>query len=50
MERQDFELGEFMVPEALGLPLHGFNLVIGAFQGTGGNGVIIVGQESHNLR
>ena len=41
MKRQDFEFEECMVTEAVGLALHGFDLVVSRFQGTGGVGVII---------
>jgi hypothetical protein len=43
VERQDFEFEEFMVAEAIGWALHGSNLAIGGFRGTGRNEVIIVG-------
>ena len=44
MKGQDFEFEEFQVTEAVGLAFHGFDLVIGALQGAGGDGVVIPGQ------
>jgi hypothetical protein len=43
---QDFEFEELPVSEAIGLPLHSFDLVIGPFQGAGGDGVVIEGQDA----
>jgi hypothetical protein len=46
VEIQDFEFEEFMISEPVGLWLHGFDFVVGSFQGTGEYGVIIISQES----
>ena len=46
METQDFEFEEFLVAEAVSLTFHGLDFVIGALQGTGGNGVIIKSQDA----
>ena len=35
MKSQDFEFEELMIAEAISLPLHSFNFVIGAFQRSG---------------
>ena len=35
-----------MISEPVGLWLHGFDFVVGSFQGTGEYGVIIISQES----
>ena len=45
MESQDFAFEEFLVTEAVGLMFHGFDFVVGAFQGAGGDRVIVVGQD-----
>ena len=37
---------EVSVPEAVCLPLQGFDLVVGAFQGAGGNPVVVVCEDS----
>jgi hypothetical protein len=42
MDRQDFEFEKLMVPEPIGLPIHGFDLVIRPFKSTRGNSVIVV--------
>jgi hypothetical protein len=36
MERVDFEDEELVFAEATGLAFHGFDFVVGAFQGAGG--------------
>lgn len=36
MEIHDFKFEEFMISEPAGLWLHGFDFVVGSFQGTGG--------------
>lgn len=46
MKGQDFEFEEFVIPEAIGLPFHGFDLIVGPFQGSGGDGVVIIGQDA----
>ena len=46
MEIWNFEFEEFMISEPVGLLWHGFDFVVGSFQGTGGYGVIIISQES----
>ena len=46
MKCQDFEFEEFLVPEAVGLAFHGFDFIIGPFQGAGGDGVVIVSQDA----
>ena len=46
MESQDFEFEKFLVTEAVSLTFHGFDFVVGAFQGAGGDRVIIVGQDA----
>jgi hypothetical protein len=43
---QDFEFEKFLVPESVSLALHGFDLVVGPFQGAGGDRIIIVGQDA----
>lgn len=50
MESQDFEFEEFQVAEAIGLALHGLDLVVGALQGSGGYGVIIVSQDPKTMQ
>ena len=45
MKGEYFEFEEFHISESVGLAFHGFDLVVGALQGAGGDGVIIVGQD-----
>jgi hypothetical protein len=35
VERHDFEFEELIISESVPLPFHGFDFVIGSFQGTG---------------
>ena len=46
MESEDFEFEEFVVSESVGLAFHGFDFVVGAFQGAGRDGVVVVGQDA----
>ena len=46
MDCIDFQDEELVVTKAVGLAFHGLDLVVGAFQGTGGNGVVVVGQQA----
>ena len=39
-----------MVTKAVGLTFHGFDLVVGAFQRAGGNGVVVVGKETVGVK
>ena len=50
MDRQDFEFEELMISEPIGLPLHGFDLVIRPLQPTRGDPVIVVGQQALAMR
>ena len=50
MGGHDLEFEESHIPEAVGLPFHGLDLVVGAFQGASGDRVIIVGQEPTLVR
>jgi hypothetical protein len=49
MNSHDFEFKEFEVSKAIGLSFHGFDLVVGALQGSGGDGVVIVGQDAGSM-
>lgn len=40
------EFEEVHVPEAICLPFHGFDLVVGPLEGSSGDGVIVVGQDA----
>lgn len=40
----DFEVEEVFVTESVGLPFQGFDFV-GSFEGTGGDGEVVVGQD-----
>jgi len=46
----DFQDEELMVSEAVGLAIHGFDFVVGAFQRSGGNGVVVVGKETVGVK
>ena len=46
MQGVDFEFEELGVSEAVGLSLHDADLGIGTFEGAGGNGVVVVGEDS----
>jgi hypothetical protein len=46
MKSRDFEFAKVLIPEALSLARHGLDFVVGPFQGTGSNRVIIIGQET----
>ena len=46
MDGEYLQLEEFLVAVAVGLPLHGLDLVVGAFQRAGGDAVVIPGQEA----
>ena len=41
MDGVDFEFEELDVAEAVGLAFHGFDFVVGALEGGGGDGVIV---------
>jgi len=42
----DFEFEEFEISEAVGLPFHGFDFVIGSFKRSCGNGIVVIGQDA----
>jgi len=42
----DFEFEEFEISEAIGLPFHGFDFVVSSFERSGGNGIVIIGQDA----
>jgi len=46
VERVDFEVEEFLVAESVVLALHGFDFVVGAFEGSGGDGMIVPGEDA----
>ena len=46
MEAEDFEFEELGITEAVGLALHGFDLVVGALQRAGRDAVIVVIQNA----
>ena len=45
MDGEDFQLEEGVVAKAIGLTLHGFDLVVRPFQGTGGDGIVVVVED-----
>src|SRR6516165_8276408 len=47
---QDLKFEELVVPEPIGLSLHGLDLVVGPFKGTCANRVVVVGQEAGTMR
>ena len=49
MDGVDFEFEEVFVSEAIGLSLHGFDFVVGSFEGSGGDGEVIVGEDSPSV-
>jgi hypothetical protein len=49
MDRQDLELEELLITEAICLALHSLDLVVGSLQGTGGDRTIVVGQEASSV-
>jgi len=46
MDSKDFQFEELFVPEAVCLPFHGFDFVVGSFQGAGRDRVVVVGQDA----
>ena len=46
MEREDFEFEEFMISESVGLSFHGFDLVIGPFEWSGRDRVVVPSEDS----
>ncbi len=46
MDAHDSEFKEFLVPVAVGLPFHGFDIVIGALHRTWRNGMIVPSQDA----
>jgi hypothetical protein len=46
VDGHDFEFEEFQISEAIGLTFHGFDFVVGAFKGSGGDGVVVIGQDA----
>ena len=46
MEIHDFEFNEFGIPIAVGLAFQRFDFIVCDFQGTGGDGIKIIVQES----
>lgn len=46
MNGYDFEFEEFEISEAIGLPFHGFDFVVSSFERSGGNGIVIIGQDA----
>jgi hypothetical protein len=46
---QDFQLEELVISEPIGLPFHGLDFVVGSFQGTGGDAVVVVGQDTGSI-
>ena len=46
MNAEDFESEELGIAKAVGLPLHGFDLVVGSFQRTGRDGIVVPGQDA----
>jgi hypothetical protein len=45
VEGIDLEFEERLIPEAIGLPLHGSDFVVGALQGGGGDRAGVMGQS-----
>jgi hypothetical protein len=46
MKGQNLRIEEFHISKSISLPLHGFNLVVGPFQRTGGDEEIIVSKDA----
>ena len=46
MDAADFEFEELGVSESVGLSFHGFDFVVGAFQGGGRDRVVVPGQNA----
>jgi hypothetical protein len=45
----DFKFKEFLVTEAVGLSFHGFDFVVGAFEWSRGDGVVVVGEDAPGI-
>ena len=46
MDAEDFEFEELGISESVGLSFHRFDFVVGAFQGSGRDGVVVPGQDA----
>jgi hypothetical protein len=49
MDAEGFEPEEFGISESIGLAFHGFDFVVGAFQGAGRDGVVVPGQDTEGV-
>jgi len=49
MDAEDFEPEEFGISESIGLAFHGFDFVVGAFQGAGRDGMVVPGQDTEGV-
>ena len=46
MQAKDFEFEELAIAEAIGLAFHGLDFVVDAFQGAGGDAVVVEGEDA----
>jgi hypothetical protein len=49
-DSQDLQLEKFFISEAIRLPLHSFDLVVGAFKRSSRDGIIIIGENPGPMR
>ena len=50
MEGVDLELEELLVAKAVGLSLHGLDLVVGSLQWSRRDAIVVVGQDAQGQR
>jgi hypothetical protein len=50
MYSEDLESEELLISESVGLAFHSFDFVVRAFQGGCGNGMVVVGEDSHGVK
>jgi hypothetical protein len=49
MDRQDLEFEELVVPESVGLPFHGLDLVVGPFKAARANRAVVLGKQTGSV-
>jgi len=46
MESKNFEFEEFLIVESIGLSFHGFDFVVGPFEWTGGDRIVVPSENA----
>jgi len=46
MESKNFEFEKFLIAESVGLSFHGFDFVVGPFERTGGDWIVVPSEDA----